>query len=250
MQEFKHLLFLASNTATNAVQQIKKERGYILDIKADLSRDIKIKADYKLEEFIIGALSSQSDYTILSEESRYLNELKTDDTYRWIVDPLDGSLNFSREIPICCISIGLWRGREPILGVIYDFNRNESFTGIVGEGAWLNGLPVQVSKVREESKAVLCTGFPVDTNFSTESLIEFTKSVQKYKKVRLLGSAALSLAYVSCGRADYYYENNIKIWDVAAGLALVKAAGGRISFKSSNIQNALLVKAANPYLLN
>ncbi len=124
------------------------------------------------------------------------------------------------------------------------------FTGLVTEGAWLNGMPIKVSDCIEENKAVLCTGFPISTDFSESGLLNFVKSIQVYKKVRLLGSAALSLAYVACGRADVYHEQDIAIWDVAAGVAIVKAAGGVAHFRPSRIANRLIVSAANENLLS
>lgn len=247
--ELKYLLSLAVDTAQKAASNVIKNTVQKKKVIFELRRDIKIKADHEIEEFIIKYLSAQSSYPILSEERGLSNSDNMDTSYKWIVDPLDGSLNFSREIPMYCISIGLWKGMEPILGVVYDFNRIEIFTGIVGSGAWLNGKLVRISRVTKKSKAVLCTGFPVDTDFSNDSLIEFIENIQNFKKVRLLGSAALSLAYVSCGRADYYCEDNIKIWDVAAGLALVKAAGGVIKFYQSKDVNILKVKASNMNLL-
>jgi myo-inositol-1(or 4)-monophosphatase len=139
---------------------------------------------------------------------------------------------------------------EPLLGVVYDFNRDEMFTGLVTEGAWLNGMPIKVSDVVEESKAVLCTGFPISTDFSELALLNFVKDIQSYRKVRLIGSAALSLAYVASGRVDAYQENDIAIWDVAAGIAIVKAAGGVAHFRPSKVENKLIVKAGNSFLLS
>ena len=145
---------------------------------------------------------------------------------------------------MCCISIALWRGMHPLLGVVYDFNRDETFAGIDGKGAWLNGRPIRVSDVVKTSKAVVCTGFPISTDFSKEGLVHFVQTVKRFKKIRMLGSAALSLAYVSCGKADCYQEDDIRIWDVAAGIVLVKAAGGAIEMRPSGKGNAFHVRAA------
>lgn len=241
------LLSLASDTAKGAIIDIMAATGQFRYIREDLPRDVKIEADHKLEEFIIRTLSKGSDYPILSEEGGGQGNA-TNCGWRWIIDPLDGSMNFSRGIPMCCISIGLWKGMEPMLGVVYDFNRDETFAGIVGKGAWLNESPIKVSAVTVKSKAVLCTGFPVSTDFSKESLLAFVEDIKNYKKIRLLGSAALSLAYVASGRADCYIEKNIKIWDVAAGIAIVKAAGGFVRINRSDIKDALWVKASSACL--
>lgn len=148
--------------------------------------------------------------------------------YTWIVDPLDGSINYSEGIPLSCVSVGLWQNTSPILGVIYDFNRDLLYEGVIGRGAWLNKYPIRVKPYRCSAKAILCTGFPASMDFSKLEMISFITRVKKFRKIRMFGSAALSLAFVASGKVDAYYENNVKIWDVAAGLALVKAAGGVI----------------------
>ncbi len=242
------LLELALSTAKKAGQNILKNISKNQEVLIDLPRDVKIDADHMLESYIIEQLSQEFNFPILSEEAGFLLEKDSNIEYRWVVDPLDGSVNFSRGIPACCISIGFWRKEEPLLGVIYDFFRDEAFTGLVGKGAWLNRKPIQVSKVAQKSQAILCTGFPVGGDFSKKSVLNFVEEVRKFKKVRLLGSAALSLAYVAAGRADAYHEDDIKIWDVAAGLALVKAAGGIYRFSWSSKPNALKVIASNAHL--
>jgi len=237
--------------SSDAAKVIDKVGVKYRDVEKELIRDVKIRADRELESIILNRLLGETSYPVLSEESGYLGGDKTSSDYRWIVDPLDGSLNFSRGIPINCISIALWKGLAPKLGVIYDFNRSEIFSGVVGEGAWLNGKPINVSGIDEKSCAVLCTGFPVATDFSKTSLLDFVEKIRMYKKIRLLGSAALSLAYVACGRADVYAENDIKIWDVAAGIALVKAAGGNVDILNLDRTGSTLnIAAANGLLQN
>ena len=100
--------------------------------------------------------------------------------YQWIVDPLDGSLNFSKSIPMFCISISLWKGLEPLIGIIYDLNRDEIFTGITDKGAWLNGAPIVPSEVSIDSKAVLATGFPVTADHSKKALLNFVTDIQEF----------------------------------------------------------------------
>lgn len=250
LTELQRLLSLACDTARDAVRHAMENAGDARKVEIDLRRDVKVRADHMIEEFVIRGLSERSGLPMFSEERGFLAGRGTDNNgYWWIVDPLDGSLNFSRGIPLCCVSIGLWKEAEPVLGVVYDFNRGETFTGIVGNGAWLNGAAITVSGAAEKSKAVLCTGFPVSTAFSTEALLGFVQNIRDFKKVRLFGSAALSLSYVACGRADYYQENDIKLWDVAAGLALVKAAGGAVRYTSLNANSTLNVEASTLSLL-
>jgi myo-inositol-1(or 4)-monophosphatase len=240
-------LFLLKSTekvAKEAASFILAEAGGVKKVSKELRRDVKIVADRKLEKYIIDKVTGYSGYPILSEECGFLGKHQPG-SYYWIIDPLDGSLNFSRGLPLCCISISLWQGMAPVLGVIYDFNRNEMFSGSIGGGAHLNGLPINVSTIKKKSKAILCTGFPAGSNFSVTSLNRFVNDIKTYKKVRLLGSAALSLAYVACGKVDAYYEKGIKLWDVAAGLCLVQAAGGKFSLKILENKDAYAVKADN-----
>ena len=248
MPDLSALLSLAQNIAENAFRIIEKDINKFRKIEEDLERDVKILADKKLESFIIKQLLEKSQYPVLSEEAGFLEGRDKNKDYRWIVDPLDGSFNFSHAIPISCISVALRKGMEPLLGVVYDFNHHETFSGLVGEGAWLSKNPIMTSEITEKSKAVLCTGFPVSTDFSKKSLLDFIEAIREYKKIRLLGSAALSLAYVACGRADVYLENDIKIWDVAAGIALVKAAGGKVQYRPTGKENIFIVRASNQYL--
>lgn len=248
MIELSTLLNFAISVALSVADTLEKDREMHQNVEQDLPRDVKVGADREFESIIVDRLLRETPYSVLSEESGYFGREKTNAGYRWIIDPLDGSLNFSRGIPINCISIALWKGMEPRLGVVYDFNRKELFSGVVGKGAWLNGKAIKVSEVCEKSKAVLCTGFPVATDFSRASLLDLIEQIRLYKKIRLFGSAALSLAYVSCGRADVYIENDIKIWDVAAGIAIVKAAEGTVKYENTGIENIYRVRASNQYL--
>ena len=168
---------------------------------------------------------------------------------------MDGTLNYSRSIPISCISIALWQRQKPVIGIIYDFYHDEMFTGAVEQspihgkvGAWLNNEPIMTAHVQDKKQGVICTGFPSWRDYGNESLYRFIKKVQGWKKVRLIGSAALSLAWVACGRVDAYMEEDIRIWDVAAGLALVKAAGGNVYFKANERSNFITAIATNRHI--
>lgn len=245
--DLRRYLDLAVDVARDASLSIFPESDK--SIVANLERDVKLEGDIRLNQLIVRRLQEKTSYAVLSEEKGFSKGKLDNKEYLWIVDPLDGSLNFLRGIPLFCISISLWREMQPLLGVIYDLNRDEMFTGLVTEGAWLNGMPIKVGDVVEESEAVLCTGFPVSTDFSEPALLNFVKDIQSYRKVRLLGSAALSLAYVASGRADAYQENDIAIWDVAAGIAIVRAAGGKVRLNETEAENRFIVKAANRFLL-
>lgn len=244
----KNLLALARDIVLIASKEILNDFSKMRQVQVEFQRDVKILADQELDRFIVEQLSKRSSFPVLSEESGNSLSSHSKNNYRWIVDPLDGSMNFSRAIPICCISIAFWQDMIPLIGVVYDFNRDELFTGIVGEGACLNDSPISISSTKNASNAILATGFPVSSNFSQETLFKFIENVKLYKKIRLLGSAALSLAYVACGRVDVYKEQDIKIWDVAAGIALVGAAGGMTQLIPSNVKEIVSVHASNSNL--
>jgi len=215
-------------------------------IHKDSGHDIKITADFRAERIILDYLKKNSEFSILSEEKGLWR--RKNEKFTWIVDPLDGSFNYSRGIPVSCVSIGLWRKNHPVLGIVYDFNRSEVFTGIPEKGAWLNDKPIRVNSTSQKEKAVLCTGFPVNTDFSQEGIIAFTKKVRSYKKIRLLGSAAISMAYVACGRADVYHEKDIMFWDIAGGVPILLGAGGKLNMEKTANKYSYNVYVSNGFL--
>ncbi|MCX8130830.1 MAG: inositol monophosphatase [Clostridia bacterium] len=230
--EWQAELEMAVCAAKAAGDKLKELQNGCLDIISEYGKDIKLGADREAESMIIQTLTSNSRYPVLAEESGEHGKIDGDEPV-WIIDPLDGTFNYSRNIPLCCVSIALWKGKRPILGVINNFNTGEIYTGIVGVGAWCNDKMISVSQIQKEEAAVLVTGFPVNRDFGQDSLMSSISQIKSFKKIRMLGTAALSLAYVACGYADTYIEENIMFWDVAAGIALVEAAGGWISFKDS-----------------
>lgn len=228
------MLQLAESAALLAGHALKDQRNTWAGIENASGHDVKIKADRMAEEMIVNLLQRGSDHPILSEEAGLIGD-GAGRGRRWIVDPLDGSLNYHLGIPMCCVSIALYDDLEPILGVVYDFNHDALFSGQVAAGAWLNHVPMQPSATTEIAAAVLGTGFPVKSDFSMEGLTRLIGNIQGYRKIRWLGSAALSLCYVACGKMDVYQEENIRLWDVAGGCALVRAAGGVVTMKEINL---------------
>lgn len=236
----------------NFVQKLGKQIiGHNVNKISDIKKDIKLELDSYLNEKIISYLRNNFKFEILSEESEKDVDFTTINSLVWIVDPLDGSLNFSRNIPISCISISLWENKLPIYGLIYDMNRNELFKGYCknnsdnNKEAYLNGRIIKVNNINNIDKGVLCTGFPSWRDYGTDSLNEFINKVKSWKKLRLLGSAAISLAWVASGRTDAYIEEDIRIWDVAAGMALVKSAGGSIFIQPNERKNFVTAIATN-----
>ena len=244
--EAKTLLAVAVSAASLAGQQLLQARANDRRIEKTAAHDVKIAADRRAEGLIVDQLRAHTSFAILSEEAGLIAAQGPAGSLSWIIDPLDGSLNYHQGIPLCCISIALYDGWEPVLGVIYDFNRGELFTGIVGQGAHCNGVAIHPSLTQRREEAVLATGFPVSRDFAAPALRAFIDQIRGFRKVRLLGSAALSLSYVACGRLDAYTEENIMLWDVAGGCALIKAAGGRVEQRrGADFQQPVMVYADN-----
>ena len=246
---------LAEITAQNAGKCLLS--GYISDsgVLSDSGKDIKTEADKAAEKIVLNALQS-TDYAILSEESGLSNTDKKFSTICesslpiWIIDPLDGTYNFTRGFPMCCVSIALWQGLNPVLGVIYDFASDKLYSGVVDNGASCNDQAIKVSRLANYDQAVLATGFPSSRDYSDSALETSIRTIQRFKKIRMIGSAALSLAHVSSGNVDAYMEDDIWLWDVAAGLALVKAAGGNYTISDVKDSYQLHVLASNGFLKN
>lgn len=240
----KHLQ-VAITVAIKAAEYLIEASKNDIKINSSVGKDIKLQADVASEKIIIDMLMDMSSFDILSEESG-LVERGLDNEYKWIVDPLDGSLNFQRGIAINGVSIGLWKNNQPVLGVVYDFLHGNLYTGITDDGiARCNEINIKVSDIKEKSSSIVSTGFPVYSSFDNQSLLAFVTDIQEYKKVRLFGSAAMSLIHVAKGSVEAYKENNIAIWDVAAGLAIVLAAGGKVNFTPGKRPELLNVYASN-----
>jgi len=149
---------------------------------------------------------------------------------RWLVDPLDGTTNFAHNYPFFCVSIGVERDGELIAGAIYDPVRDEMFAGARGEGATLDGLPIRVSPVAKLENALLVTGFPYTVREHPETIVPlFQAFLVRAQGVRRDGSAALNLAYLACGRFDGFWERHLNAWDMAAGVLIVREAGGVVT---------------------
>jgi len=215
-----------------AKQAAKKSGKLLLDKRSQLnknlessSKDTKLLADIESEKLIKEILNSSSEYQILGEEGGKSDE-NLGDTY-WVVDPLDGTANYNRGIPICCVSIGLIKNMKPILGVIYDFDNDDLYAGDISNSlSTKNDAPIKVSNYIDKADGVLITGLPHATDYSDESLKIMIKDMQTWKKIRMIGSAAMAACYVASGKAEMYKENGIYLWDIVAGAAIVESAGG------------------------
>ena len=224
-----------------AIKAAKSSGQLLVDSKSKLNneistdlRDTKLKADIASENLIKEYISQHSSHPILAEESGKSKD-NLGDTY-WVVDPLDGTANYKRDIPFCCVSIGLVNKMKPLVGVIYDFNNDDLYLGNnLEKKAMLNNDPISVSNVDKKKDGILITGLPHNTDYSDEALNNMIKDMQSWKKLRMIGSAAMASCYVACGKGDLYKENGIYIWDVLAGAAIIESAGG--TAKIFNIQD-------------
>ncbi len=195
-EDVQHWLLLAERAASAGAKALAAAGAQGGEVVREEGRETKIVGDLTSEEAVISVLRASSPFGLLSEEAGEV-EAGSAGGARWIVDPLDGSLNYHRGIPLSAVSVALWVGDEPLIGVLNDPRRGDVYTGVVGQGAWLNGAPIRTSEIDAAENAVLCTGFPVSMETSVEAIHSHTARVRAFKKVRMLGSAALSLAL--CG---------------------------------------------------
>lgn len=224
MSELRDLLAVADAAAAAAGAALLANRAAWSVVAAEEGREVKIDADVEAEALILATLKQVSMFPIISEEAGWARAMEGGDRFIWAVDPLDGSVNYLRDYPHCAVSIALLDQGAPVLGVVDCFVLGERFAGVVGEGAWMNGDPIRVSEIAAPSAGILQTGVPARA--SDASMAAFEQRLKTWRKVRMIGSAATALAYVAAGRAEAYRESGSMIWDVAAGCALVKAAGG------------------------
>ena len=215
---------LAVNAAIKAGSFLNKNKLEEKEIHEEEGRDIKLIIDQDTEKLIRASLQV-TNIQILGEE--YGGDIAAGKY--WVIDPIDGTANYFRGLDECCISIALMENDEALIGVIYNFNNNQMYTAIKGLGAFLNNEKISVSDIASKSKASITTGFPASETI--ESSMNFLEDLKGWKKVRMFGSAALSCAYVASGKCDYYAEKGVYLWDIAAGICLVKEAGGCADFK-------------------
>lgn len=222
-------LSTAKKASLQSAKLLINQKKLVNDVISNEGRDIKLRADIESENIIKKYLKDNSDLPILAEESGANEDLGS--SY-WVVDPLDGTSNYSRDFPICCISIALIHENKIILGVINDFNRNIIFEGSTETPAMMNSKLISVSDISDKTKATLATGLPAKGSYKDEAMLALAKEFTQWKKIRMIGSAAMSCAYVASGQFDQYQENGIFLWDIAAGLAIIKAAGGNYHYKT------------------
>jgi myo-inositol-1(or 4)-monophosphatase len=215
------------------------ERREQIEISHKGSIDLVTQYDRWSEEIICEILQ-KSNIAILAEEQGLLRSVNSIQGARWIIDPIDGTTNFSHGIPHYCISIALEIENEIVLGVIYDPNRKELYRAEKNQGAFVNDQRIFVSTCASLQNALMLTGFAYDRQDKGAFYLHyFSHFLQNSRGIRRAGSAALDLAFIACGRGDAYWEFNLKPWDIAAGILLVREAGGFVSGLYPNQKNPL-----------
>lgn len=225
--------------------QLIKETGHF--IQEEAAKFTQASIEYKGKNDLVSYVDKEAEKKLVAglsdilPESGFITEEGTaskgrSDKCNWVIDPVDGTTNFVHGIPFYCISVGLMDADEVIMGIIYEPSRDEMFYTIKGGKALLNGEEIRVSPVGKLSESLLASGFPYSKLHSTAAYIQVVEELMpKTHGLRRMGSAAIDLAYVACGRFEGFFEYNLKPWDVAAGAFLVQQAGGKVTtFKSTS----------------
>lgn len=227
-RELKNLTAFAEKLAIKAGKILA--RGFTQSFRVSFKGRIDPVTEYDLksEKCIAEQIArTYPEHAILTEEG---SAVGVQSAYRWVVDPLDGTVNYSHGFPFYCVSIGLEYNGEPILGVVYDPERRELFTAASGQGAFLNGKRIHVSSQRNLERALLATGFAYDiATARRNNLGLFSRMAKIAQGIRRPGSAAMDLCWLAIGRIDGFWELDLKPWDTAAATVIVREAGGKIS---------------------
>lgn len=207
-------------------------RDFRIDKKGTI--DLVTEIDIEIERAFRAMITERfPEHVVLGEEFEGPGQRDSIPRFCWLFDPIDGTTNFAHGLPIFCSSLALEIDGEPVVAAVYDPNRRELFTAERDRGAWLNGVPMRVSAASSLIDSLLCTGFHYGVHKDSGELVGlFAEFIARARAVRRLGSAAIDLCYVACGRLDGFWERKLQPWDVAAGALLVAEAGGRVSAMS------------------
>lgn len=234
------MLNIAVQAALEAGKFLKANVGNVKNIERKIGQETNLvtEIDKQSEALIIKRIKEHyPDHAVLGEES---GAGEGSSEYKWIIDPLDGTTNFTHGLPLFCVTIGIEHRGEIIAGAIYDPNADEMFTAEKGKGAFLNGKRISVSTSDRLINSLIVTGFPYNVKENPENVVgHFVNFLPLAQGVRRLGSAAIDLAYVACGRFDGYWEIFLHPWDKAAGILLVKEAGGTVTNFSNDANDII-----------
>ena len=210
--------------------------NFIEEQRNQLSSDMVLeKGHHNLVSYVDkeAELILKTGFSKLLPGSAFLAEesgMETGNDLMWIIDPLDGTTNYIHGVPVYSVSVALQQNKRTIIGVVYDIPRNEMFTAWLGGGAFMNQLPIKVSATKQLDKSLLATGFPYHDFSRMHAYLQLFERMMRFSRgVRRLGSAALDLAWVACGRFEAFFEYSLHPWDIAAGAFLVEQAGGQVS---------------------
>jgi myo-inositol-1(or 4)-monophosphatase len=211
------------------IQMARRESGFRVAKKGTI--DLVTEVDLECERMCRAVIAARfPDHDILAEELSSGPTEPARAPYRWVLDPLDGTTNYAHGVPIFCASLALEIEGRAEVGAVYDPTRRELFTAARGQGAFLNDAAIRVSDTGDLLDALIVTGFPYDVHEKADELVgQFGAFLKRARAVRRLGSAALDLCYVACGRFDAFWEQHLKPWDVSAGALIAAEAGGRVS---------------------
>ncbi len=219
-------LELATHSALEAGKLLRKHFGSDAVVDEASDHDIKLALDKESQDLITTILlGARPGDALYGEEGIAGNQ---DSERQWIVDPIDGTVNFYYGIPHFCVSIALRVAGEIVVGVIHDPMVGETWTVEKGGPAMLDGRPIEVSKREKLSESILFVGCGKDNDTMKTGIERFHRASLRARKMRMMGSAALGMAYIACGRLDAYIESRISLWDIAAGQLLVETAGGKV----------------------
>ncbi|UCD79433.1 MAG: inositol monophosphatase [Desulfobacterales bacterium] len=214
--------------AYKAARKLQSRFGNISRVRKKDAVEIVTEADTESEKEIIATIQARfPEHAVLSEECGQKGGTAE---YRWIIDPLDGTVNFAHRLPIFSISIALTYREDLVLGIVLNPIDGELYSAVRGQGAHLNGRPIQVSSNDAVSESLLVTGFPYNVREAFEPImIRYGNCLKASQAVRRLGSAALDICYVACGRFEGFWEQYLKAWDTAAGALIAAEAGATVT---------------------
>jgi myo-inositol-1(or 4)-monophosphatase len=254
--EQKKALKIAVDAAKAAGALMRKNLLLPKRINASLQHDIKLELDVRCQKLIERTLRTDFPGVSVLGEEGITGDINAE--LRWVVDPIDGTVNFTYGIPHACVSIALQRKRpsseggdgafETVAGVVFDPFTDELYTALRGSAAKLNGKPIRVSTRSKLSEAIVSIGFAKSTATLDKMLPQLTYLVHRVRKVRIMGAAALDMVYVAAGRFEAYVEGGVRLWDIAAGGLILECAGGEFWNRPINHEHAFQVVANNGLL--
>ncbi|RPJ71920.1 MAG: inositol monophosphatase [Desulfobacteraceae bacterium] len=226
--DLDQMMRVAERAAYRAGEIVRLRFGHLERVDEKAPFDLVTDADTAAETAILDVIHRACPgHAVVAEESGTRVAEASD--YTWLVDPLDGTVNYAHQLPFAAVSIALAKGREPLVAAVLNPFSGELFSAVAGRGTRLNGEPVRVSPAGRVADSLLATGFPYDRSRTGALVGRLERFIRAARGIRRFGSAALDLCFVACGRFAGYWEQGLKPWDTAAGLLIVREAGGRVT---------------------